>query len=155
MTTRVEALMADLWRQLGLTGPDPEGGAWRLTLGEDLMVQFIDEGDGLLYCAAEIGPLPQNPSYALALTLLRSNNIDSPDVPFAIGADKDGDLFLWAHLPVEATSGEELADMLDRIGDRVPVLRQMLTGEEEEVDIDDGDAPEPPGGDERFSMIRI
>lgn len=139
--TRIEALMAELWRSLGMTGSNPQGDQFEFTLGTDVTVEISAENDEDLLVVAPVAPLPANPEWGMVQHLLRANGADSADFPFAIGSDEEGMIYLWARMPVAAVVPEELEAALHWIALRVTGLRATISGTEEEIRPDD-DLPE-------------
>lgn len=143
MSTRIEALMAELWRSLGLNGAAPQGEVFEFTLGTDVIVNIAGENDDDLLIVAPVAPLPANPEWGMVQHLLRANGADSADFPFAIGSDEEGMIYLWARMPVAAVVPEELESALHWLALRVTGLRATIGGTEDELPPEEESADEP------------
>lgn len=150
--TRMEALMAELWRSLGINGSSPQGEVFEFTIGTDVTVQIAGENDDDLLIVAPIAPLPANPEWGMVQHLLRANSADNADFPFAIGSDEAGMVYLWARMPVASVIAEELEAALNWIALRVTGLRETLSGTEQELPLEEA---LPAAPDEDAMVIRM
>ncbi len=77
---------------------------------------------------APVAPLPMEPGYGLVVYLLRSNLFDSDVAPFQIAADDTGALVFWGRVRIDAMTGTTLASLIDRVAERVTLIRGEIAG---------------------------
>ena len=129
ITPQTRELFADLARELGLPGlePDASGGV-QLTVGDDTSVLVFGQSDGFVLLAAPAVALPREPDYATMLWLLHRNFYDSDLLPFRISADAGGTLVLWGRVPLDGLTGAALAGLVDAVGTEARRIREEVEG---------------------------
>lgn len=131
MTEDHQRLYTELAKALGITdlGADAEG-AVQIAIGEDRIVLFV-ENSLTVTVVIPVAPLPAELDYGIVLWLLRQNHYDSPITPFRVSCNPDGNLTIWARLPIDGLSGADFALMLDDAVTEAIDIRGELGLEEE------------------------
>lgn len=127
MNPNTKALYAELAAILGLDEltPNADGGV-QLNVGDESVVLLFAEDAETLMVVSPVVDLPIGIDHGQALWLLRRNFYDSPLDPFRVSCDVDGQVVIWGRVPVEAMSGESLAELIDALGQEGEMIREQL-----------------------------
>lgn len=130
MFERTRALYADLAKALGVEALPPDGnGGIQLAVGEDDTVILFAQDDVDVLAVVPVMALPPQLDHGTMCWLLRRNFYDSDLDPFRLAADASGNVILWGRVPIEGTTGERLAGLLDALAEESGRIRGELDRE--------------------------